>query len=275
MLAEKIIKVLSMGDFAAYNELCKMGYNIDNKVWKEYTAKYDGKSGVHNKLALIHILCEKDIIDTNRKKSINKGHAKRIKAIEKFLDRNRKEQNTKDRPVFHHFLREENKVIYTNCYMLGVIDSNEVQGINEKYNLNNIEGLFPDYKRVIPDFSDWKTQTVVLKYSDVLAQYKLNKANKAEYNHYIVNTYTAGEDVIGAYNAEYLLHCFEVLGVDEITLTRKDKKNTLADWQIKNGQIEMNLQIVKVTAEGTNSFLVVNPVRITPEQYAAALKNVA
>jgi hypothetical protein len=273
MLADKILKIAMMkSDYDCYKELQKMGIDIDNKIWKEYASIYAAKQPC-NRAILIRILCENEIRDTARKTTLKPTTKKRIKAIEKFLDKNKKTYNTKARPVFHHYFIDEGNLIYTNMHMLGVIKAAEVEGINEQYNIKNIDGVFPDYKKVIPELkTDCKTATI--DYGTVLAQNKKNKADKVDLDIIVVKF---DENNYSAYNTNYLLHCFEVLGTNELTLKRNStiecKNNTIECENSDNEPTGIYTDTTIVTAEGTESYMVLCGCRITKDyisKYLAA-----
>ncbi len=261
MLAEKIVKALLMTNEQCYKELKKQGFSIDEKSWIDLMKCFPEKChDIHQKM-LIKYLCDNEIRETARKSTMKPSQKKKIKAIEKFLDKTKKNHNTKDRPVFHHYKEEEGKIIYTNCHMLGVINKAEAQGINTAYNIDNYDlGVFPNYKQVIPELAA-DHQTATIKYGDVLATFKQAKAEKQDYDAHIV---IFNDGTIGAYSAECLLHCFEVLGQDEITLQRNDKTTK---WECRGKQQAQNIQTVIVTAENTSSFLVVSAIRMSQEVY--------
>jgi hypothetical protein len=258
MLAEKIINVLAqMNDYTAYKELQKVGYNPDDKAWSDIYSKYkDDERSVYTK-TYIHYLCDTEVREQARKTTLKPSQKKRIKAIEKFL----KNKDMDSRPVFQHYYEDGENIVYTNTHMLGVISKEDAQGINENLNLKNLEGgNFPDWRKVVPELVNNDHETATINYSDVLATHKENKANKAEYDIYIV---VFNDNTIGGYNAEYLLHCFTVLGQDSITIER-NKKTWVSSYRDEN-EIPQNLQPAKITAENTSSYFVVTPVRLPQE----------
>lgn len=249
MFADKILKIAMMtSDYDCYKELQKMGIDIDNKIWKEYASIYAANQPC-NRAILIRILCENEIREQARKTTLKPTTKKRIKAIEKFLDKNKKAYNTKSRPVFHHYLIDGDNLVYTNTHMLGVIKAAEVEGINEQYNIKNIDDVFPDYKKVIPELkADCKTAKI--DYGTVLAQNKKNKAEKADLDIIVVKF---GENNYSAYNTNYLMHCFKVLGTNELTLKRN---STIAS---ENGDYEptgIYLDTTIASTENTKSYFV-------------------
>jgi hypothetical protein len=253
MLADKILKIAMMkSDYDCYKELQKMGIDIDNKIWKEYAGIYADEEAC-NRAILIRILCENEIREQARKKTLKPTTKKRIKAIEKFLDKNKKAYNTKGRPVFHHYHIDGDNLVYTNTHMLGVIKAAEVEGINEQYNIKNIEGVFPDYKKVIPELkADCKTAKI--DYGTVLAQNKKNKAEKADLDIIVIKF---GDNNYSAYNTNYLLHCFEVLGTNELTLKRNST--------IESGNTGIYLDTTVVNADNTESYFVLCGCRVQQE----------
>jgi hypothetical protein len=261
MLADKILKIAMMkSDYDCYKELQKMGIDIDNKIWKEYASIYDNGESC-NRAILIRILCENEIREQARKTTLKPTAKKRIKAIEKFLDKNKKAYNTKNLPVFHHFLEDDGNIIYTNTHMMGVIKAAEVEGINEQYNIKNIDGVFPDYKKAIPRLkADCKTAKI--DYGTVLAQNKKNKAEKADMDVIVIKF---DDDNYSAYNTNYLLHCFEVLGTNELTLKRNST--------IESENTGIFLDATVASAENTESHFVLCGCRVQQEyisKYLAA-----
>lgn len=266
MLADKILKIAMMkSDYDCYKELQKMGIDIDNKIWKEYAGIYADKEAC-NRAILIRILCENEIREQARKTTLMPTTKKRIKAIEKFLDKNKKAYNTKDRPVFHHYHTDGDNLVYTNMHMMGVIKTAEVEGINEQYNIKNIDGVFPDYKKVIPELkTDCKTAKI--DYGTVLAQNKKNKAEKADLDIIVIKF---GDDNYSAYNTNYLLHCFEVLGTNELTLKRN---STIESENSDNEPTGIYTDTTIITANDTESYVVLCGCRITKDyisKYLAA-----
>lgn len=253
MLVDKILKIAMMtSDYECYKELQKMGIDIDNKIWKEYASIYADRETC-NRAILIRILCENEIREQARKTTLKPTIKKRIKAIEKFLDKNKKAYNTKARPVFHHYLIDGDNLVYTNTYMLGVIKAAEVEGINEQYNIKNIDGVFPNYKKVIPELkADCKTAKI--DYGTVLAQHKKNKAEKEDLDIIIIKF---DEDNYSAYNTNYLLHCFEVLGTNELTLKRNST--------IESGNTGVYLDTTVIIADNTESYFVLGGCRVQKE----------
>jgi hypothetical protein len=258
MLAEKIIDILSKsGDYNNYRELQRIGYNPNDKYWNDIYNKYkDDEKNVYTK-TLIHYICETEIREQARKTTLKPSQKKRIKAIEKLL----KDKSMDSRPVFQHYYEDGENIVYTNTHMLGVLSKEDAQGINENLNLKNLEGgIFPDWRKVVPELVNNDHETATINYSDVLATYKENKVNKVEFNNYIV---VFNDNTIGGYNAEYLLHCFTVLGQDSITIER-NKKTWISPYRDKN-DLPQNLQPAKITAENTSSYFVVTPVRLPQE----------
>ena len=262
MLAENIIKIAHMDNHACYKELQKLGFSADNVFWKNYLKQWpEDTSDIHQKI-LMQYLCEQEIREASRKAIFKPSQKKAVKAIEKFLEGNKRAASTKGRPVFWHYYRDGENIVYTNCHMLGVITKADSNGVDEKYNLSNIEATFPDYKKVIPVF-DGSQETTTIKYEDVLAIHKMNKLKKDDYDICIIKY---GNN-IGAYRADYLLHCFDVLGAKEITMERKDIITEPPKGQEGTPQ---NLQAAKVTAEGKDSYFVITPIRLSSEQIKAA-----
>jgi hypothetical protein len=259
MLAEKILTVVKMPNWNCRLELEKMGIKSDNQIYKNYAKQFIDSENL-DKDILISILCDNEIRENARKTTLKPTTKKRIKAIEKFLDKVKKNHNTKDRPVFHHFLEEENNIIYSNMHLLGIIDKAEVTGINDQYNLKNIEGTFPNYKQVIPELKN-DHQTAIVNYSDVLAQHKANKANKRDVDYCIIDF---DDRTMSAYNAEYLLHCFEVLGSDTLTLKRNHAIPHKDDDEQETG---LYLDTTIITADNTTSYFVVCPCRLPKEAF--------
>lgn len=253
MLADKILKIAMMtSDNDCYKELQKMGIDIDNKIWKEYASIYADREPC-NRAILIRILCENEIREQARKTTLKPTTKKRIKAIEKFLDKNKKAYNTKAWPVFHHYLIDGDNLVYTNTHILGVIKAAEAEGINEQYNIKNIDGVFPDYKKVIPELkADCKTAKI--DYGTVLAQNKKNKAEKEDLDIIVIKF---DEDNYSAYNTNYLLHCFEVLGTNELTLKRNSTNES------ENTGIFLDATVA--SAEDTESYFVLCGCRIQQE----------
>lgn len=195
-----------------------------------------------------------EIKEQARKKTLKPTIKKRIKAIEKFLDKNKKAYNTKARPVFHHYLIDGDNLFYTNMHMLGVIKVAEVEGINEQYNIKNIDGVFPNYKKVIPELkADCKTAKIA--YGTVLAQHKKNKAEKEDPDIIIIKF---DEDNYSAYNTNYLLHCFVVLGTNELTLKRNSR--------FESGNTGVYLDPTFIIADNTESYFVLCGCRV-PKEY--------
>ena len=240
-------------------ELKRKGFSIDEKSWMDLMKFFPEKShDIHQKM-LIKYLCDNELRENCRKTNMTISTKKRIKAIEKFLEKNKKNYNTKSRPVFHHYKEHNGKIIYTNCHLLGVIDKNEIDGINPAYNIDNYNlGVFPDYEKVIPELAE-NHQFAYVNYSDVLATSKKAKAEKKEFDTHIV---IFDDGTVGAYSAEYLLHCFAVLGQDKIKLARNSK---IDEWECRGEKMRQNIQTIVVTAEKTNSFLVVSAMRVQQE----------
>ena len=108
--------------------------------------------------------------------------------------------------------------------------------------------IFPEWKKVVPGVNVGNCETAIVEYSDVLATHKANKANKKDYDIHVV---TFDDGTKGGYNASYLLHAMTVFGNDKIKLSRNYSDK---------GQ---NLQPALVTADNTESYIVITPIRMS------------
>lgn len=176
----------------------------------------DNSMNSNAKVEYIKEICEKDIFNENRDKLCTKTEKKRLSTIEKFLDK-----AAASMEICQYVLMENEKAIYTNQHMIGIIPGKFVDNIDSKYNLPADKTFLP-YSKVIPKLSGNIAKCKVT-YGELMAFAKVAKAAKKglrgldrELKDDISLAYSDG--LYRDYNVNYLIHCCNVAGVDELTL---------------------------------------------------------
>ncbi|BAL85123.1 hypothetical protein SELR_pSRC300500 (plasmid) [Selenomonas ruminantium subsp. lactilytica TAM6421] len=175
----------------------------------------DNSMNNNAKVEYIKEICEKDIFNENRDKLCTKTEKKRLSTIEKFLDK------ATYKEVCKYILLENGKAIYTDCHVEAIIPEKFIDNIDKKYILPNGQKYLP-YKKVIPTLSG-DIATCKITYGELMAFAKVAKAAKKglrgsdrDLKDDISLAYSDG--LYRDYNVNYLIHCCNVAGVDEMTL---------------------------------------------------------
>lgn len=192
---------------------------MDKLVSKILEAINNDTMNNEGKIITIQKLCEAAIYEKNRDKTCNTTEKKRIKTIEKFMD------SVDYKPeICGYIMVSKEKATYTNGHMMATIPREFVANIQSKYFLPHmLRESFPDCSKVIPNLH-YGVETCTLKYSDLVSFQKLAKIAKkglrgTDRDNKDVFYATFSDSLIRAYNVNYLIHCCEVAGVNEITLT--------------------------------------------------------
>lgn len=168
------------------------------------------------KVAYIREMCKEAITEANREKTCNKSELKRIRTIEKFLDKAGKD--TRYRFDFGKIKIEDGAAYYSNGCVLAILQAGTVENIKKEYLVSERDEYMTmgQINRVIPSLSN--PARCELTYGELTAFKKVHSKEKKNNDYWYTFAAKFSDNTTRYFNVEMLLHACEVLGLDKMVL---------------------------------------------------------